>query len=116
MMSLPPCLLFHPPSQPKKKKTPKRHCEYFYRAGTRTLGNGAVVPTWEIAEEVALLRSTPIALVTNLTVSPDTAVPIKLPTGASGQAIELRLNVSYRCGNTCKLFEFLFSRLHKSYV
>ena len=64
---------------------------------TTTLpGSGAVVPTWEIAPEVASLRINPTTptLLRRLQVPPNSAIPISLPKGASGDALELRLNVS----------------------
>ena len=63
---------------------------------TKTLAGGEVVPTWEIAPEVAALRINPAAptLLKGLVVVPNTAVPIPLPAGARGDALELRLNVS----------------------
>lgn len=63
---------------------------------TRTLPSGMVVPTWEIAPEVASLRINPTAptLLRRLQVPPNSVVPITLPKGASGDALELRLNVS----------------------
>ena len=54
------------------------------------------VPTWEIAPDVVAglrLRSPP-TIMTKLTVPPNTALPIALPAGAVGDALELRLNVS----------------------
>jgi hypothetical protein len=65
--------------------------------GTRRLASGAVVPTWDIAPEIAALRVNPDAptLVTNMTVPPTTAVPVRLPDGAHGDAVEVRLNFSH---------------------
>ena len=63
---------------------------------TKMLPNGILVPTWEIAPEVASLRINPTAptLLLGLLVPPNSAVPISLPKGATGDALELRLNVS----------------------
>ena len=63
---------------------------------TRKLASGAVVPTWEIAPDVVagLRLSGPPTIMTKLTVPPNTALPITLPAGAVGDALELRLNVS----------------------
>lgn len=63
---------------------------------TRTLPSGAVVPTWEIAPEVASLRINPASptLIRGLQIPPESAVPVTLPSGASGDALELRMNVT----------------------
>ena len=64
---------------------------------TRKLASGAVVPTWEIAPDVVAglrLNSGPPTIMAKLTVPPNTALPITLPAGAVGDALELRLNVS----------------------
>lgn len=58
---------------------------------------GVAVPTWEIAPEVAELRSPPqpLVLLRNFTVPPATAQRLLLPAPAAGDAIELRLNASH---------------------
>ena len=56
-------------------------------------GGGGLAPSWEIAPEMDALRLQPQPLLLrNVTVPPESAVPLALPTGAAGDALELRLN------------------------
>jgi len=47
---------------------------------------------WEIAPEIAGLRMGPAAITQNLTVEAGDVLPLALPQGASGDAIEIMMN------------------------
>ena len=53
------------------------------------------LPRWEIAPEIAALRSGPPTVLIRLTVPPHTAVPLRLPRDASGDAVEIMMNMSH---------------------
>jgi sucrose-6-phosphate hydrolase SacC (GH32 family) len=59
-----------------------------------TTHKGQVMPAWEIAPEIAGLRAAK-AVVMGITVPPYTAVPLALPPGTTGDALEIRLNATH---------------------